>query len=195
MNYLIYVISLKSDIKRREHINDLMTRLGLDFQFYDAVESNDITDDIIDRLFTNVDYYQFDVIQRAVMATLLSHINLIRLANQNNSNILIFEDDVDLSNEFNFKNVNFDDFDVYNIGTDGKKSIDCHSYFVSLEGTKKILNHFDNNIITRAFDWEIIKVENLNLKFVDEPFFIQLKNRFPSNLAPNGYEDNIRKLD
>lgn len=193
-NYLIYIISLKSDIKRRDHMNDLMNKLRLDFKFYNAVESDDITDETISNLFSNVDYYQFNVNQRAVMATLLSHVNLIRIANQQNHNILILEDDIDLINEFDFNNVNFNDFDVFNIGSDGKKTIDCHSYFVSLEGTKKILNHFDGNKITQAFDWEMVKINNLNLKFVTDPFFKQLKNHFPSNLAPNGYENSKMSL-
>lgn len=187
LNYLVYIISLKNDIKRREHMNDLMVNLGLEYQFFDAVESTDITDDIIGNLFTSVDYYEHNVNQLAVMATLLSHVSLIRKANQNNFNILILEDDVDLVKDFDFKNVNFSQFDVFNIGTNGKKTIDCHSYFVSLNGTKKILNHFDNNKITQAFDWEMVKIKDLNLKFVDQPFFIQLKDKFISNLAPNGY--------
>ena len=187
LNYLVYIISLKNDIKRREHMNDLMVNLGLEYQFFDAVESTDITDDIIGNLFTSVDYYEHNVNQLAVMATLLSHVSLIRKANQNNFNILILQDDVDLVKDIDFKNVNFSQFDVFNIGTNGKKTIDCHSYFVSLNGTKKILNHFDNNKITQAFDWEMVKIKDLNLKFVDQPFFIQLKDKFISNLAPNGY--------
>lgn len=186
-DYVIYVISLKNDINRRTHIIDLMNKLNLPFSFYDAIESSDITDETINSLFTNVDYYRFNVNQRAVMATLLSHVNLIRIANQNKLNILILEDDVDLINDFNFNDVNFMNFDVFNIGSDGKNNIDCHSYFVSLEGTNKILNHFDNNKITQAFDWEMVKINGLNLKFANEPFFIQLKDKFKSNLAPNGY--------
>ena len=175
-------------------MSNLMNKLNLDFKFYDAVESDDLTDEIVSNLFSNVDYYQFNINQRAVMATLLSHVNLIRIANQQNLNILILEDDIDLINEFNFNNVNFDDFDVFNIGSDGKKTIDCHSYFVSLKGTEKILNHFDNNKITQAFDWEMVKIKNLDLKFVKDPFFKQLKNHFPSNLAPNGYENSKMSL-
>lgn len=188
--YLIYIISLKKDIERRNHMSELMGRLKLSFEFYDAVEPSDITDEIITNLFSNVDYYQYNINQVAVMSTLLSHLNIIRKSNQDGTNVLILEDDIDLVTEFNFEDVNFNHFDIFNIGTDGKKTIDCHSYFVSLEGTKKVLNHFDNNKITQAFDWEIVKVENLNLKFTNDPIFKQLKNQFPSNLAPNGYENS-----
>lgn len=190
VNYLIYIISLKKDIKRRDHMSKLMNRLKLDFKFYDAVEPNDLTDEIITNLFSDVDYYQYNVNQVAVMSTLLSHLKLIEKSNQDKTNILILEDDVDLINEFNFDNIDFNHFDVFNIGSDGKKTIDCHSYFVSLEGTKKILNHFDKNKITQAFDWEMVKIKELNLKFIDNPIFKQLKNQFPSNLAPNGYENS-----
>ena len=188
--YLIYIISLKKDIERRNHMTELMGRLKLSFEFYDAVEPSDITDEIITNLFSNVDYYQYNINQVAVMSTLLSHLNIIRKSNQDGTNVLILEDDIDLVTEFNFGDVNFNYFDIFNIGTDGKKTIDCHSYFVSLEGTKKVLNHFDNNKITQAFDWEIVKVKNLNLNFINDPIFKQLKNQFPSNLAPNGYENS-----
>lgn len=192
--YLIYIISLKKDIERRNHMSELMGRLKLSFEFYDAVEPSDITDEIITNLFSNVDYYQYNINQVAVMSTLLSHLNIIRKSNQDGTNVLILEDDIDLVTEFNFGDVNFNHFDIFNIGTDGKKTIDCHSYFVSLEGTKKVLNHFDNNKITQAFDWEIVKVKNLNLRFINDPIFKQLKNQFPSNLAPNGYENSKMSL-
>ncbi len=193
-NYLIYIISLKNDIKRRDHMSKLMNRLKLDFQFYDAVEPNHITDNVIANLFSDVDYFQYNVNQLAVMATLLSHLNLIRESNKRNTNVLILEDDVDLVTDFNFNKIDFNEFDILNIGSDGKKTIDCHSYFVSLNGAKKIVNHFENNKITQAFDWEVAKIKDFNLKFINEPIFVQLKNQFPSNLAPNGYENSKMSL-
>jgi GR25 family glycosyltransferase involved in LPS biosynthesis len=193
-DYLIYIISLKSDIERRAHMNDLMTKLELNYQFFDAIEASDISDDDITNKFSDVDYYQYNLNHRAVMATLLSHVEVIKIANRRNSNILIFEDDIGIKEYFDFNSVNFNDFDVLNIGSDGKKTIDCHSYFVSLNGTKKILNHFDSNKITQAFDWEMVKVNDLILKFVNKPFFTQLKDKFISNLAPNGYENNKMSL-
>ena len=59
-------------------------------------------------------------------------------------------------NSFDFSNVNFNEFDMYNIGSDKVNSVDCHSYFVSYEGAGKIVNHIDNTRITQAFDWEMV---------------------------------------
>ena len=46
----------------------------------------------------------------------------------------------------------------------------------------------------KPFDWEMVKVNDLILKFVNKPFFTQLKDKFISNLAPNGYENNKMSL-
>ena len=108
--------------------------------------------------------------------------------------MLIFEDDVDIVNSFDFNNVNFKDFDLYNIGSNKNNSIDCHSYFLSYEGANKIVNHIDDTKITQAFDWEMVKVKDIKYDFIETPIFVQLKDKFKSNLAPNGYENNKMSL-
>jgi hypothetical protein len=84
---------------------------------------------------------------------------------------------------YNWKDVNFEEFDLYNVG----KLASCHSYFVSYQGASKILEHFDNIIITQAYDWELYKIKHINTKLIAEPLFIQT-NEFVSNIAPNGYK-------
>jgi hypothetical protein len=101
------------------------------------------------------------------------------------------EDDVEIVNDFDFVNVDFKNFDIYNIGSDNIVSIDCHSYFVSVEGAEKIINHFKTVKITQAFDWEMVKIKNLRHNFIKNPIFIQEKNKFKSIIAPNGYEKRL----
>ena len=96
--------------------------------------------------------------------------------------LLIIEDDNDIVNSFDWSIINFDEFDLYNIG----KQLSCYSYFVSYEGAEKLLNHFAEIDITQAYDWELYKIKHLNFKFIESPVFIQT-NKFVSNIAPNGY--------
>jgi GR25 family glycosyltransferase involved in LPS biosynthesis len=188
--YKVKIISLKESVERREHMDEVLSKLNLTYSFFDAIHYRDITDEIEQELFSMVDYYQYNINQRAVMATFISHIELIKECYETKTNIFILEDDVEIVNDFDFINVDFKNFDVYNIGSDKVSSIDCHSYFVSVEGAEKILNHFKTTKITQAFDWEMVKIKNLRHYFTPNPIFIQEKNKFKSILAPNGYENN-----
>jgi len=178
---------LKEDIERRNHMRSLMEKLGLEYDFFDAIESSDITKDDEEGFFKNVDYYNYNVNAKAVMATFKSHLKLIRKSAEEKINVLIFEDDADAVRSFDFNSVDFKSFDVYNIGTDKIRSIDCHSYFVSAEGSQKIMDHMYSVSITQAFDWEMIKIPNTIHTFESDPVFIQRKDLFISHNAPNGY--------
>jgi GR25 family glycosyltransferase involved in LPS biosynthesis len=177
-----YVISLRKDIERRDWMNSIKNRIGLNFEFFNAIESESISDDIKNRYFSKTDFHLWDINQSAVMATFMSHVSLLRYSNETKTNLLILEDDIDIVNSYNWDNVDFSEFDLYNVGTD----LSCYSYFVSYEGAMKILNHFDKFDITQAYDWELKKINDLNTKLIQSPLFIQT-NKFASNIAPNGY--------
>jgi hypothetical protein len=120
------------------------------------------------------------------MATFLSHIELLKISYLNKKNLLIIEDDIDLSNNstIDYKNVNFKEFDVFNLGT----LVSCYSYFVSWEGAGKILNLLDKKVITQAYDWELYKLmDEITIKYIETPEWEQV-DLFKSNIAPNGYE-------
>jgi hypothetical protein len=188
--YKVKIISLKESIERRKNIDKVMSKLNLTYSFFDAVDYRDITDDIEQEMFSEVDYYQYNINQKAVMATFISHLKLIEECYETKTNILIFEDDIEIVRDFDFLNVDFKNFDVYNIGSDKISSIDCHSYFVSVEGSEKILNHFKTARITQAFDWEMVKIKGIRHYFTPNPIFIQEKNKYKSIIAPNGYKNN-----
>jgi len=169
-------------------MKSLMEKLGFSYDFFDAIESSDITKEDEFGFFSYVDYYKYDVNQKAIMATFKSHLALIKKSAEENINMLILEDDADIEREdFDFGSVDFKSFDVYNIGTDKIRSIDCHSYFVSPKGSKKIMDHMYSTKITQAFDWEMIKIPNTIHLFENDPVFIQRKDLFISHNAPNGY--------
>lgn len=177
-----YVISLQKDKERREWMQSIKNKIGLDFEFFNAVEPNDINDVIKQSYFSKTDFHLWDIDERAVMATFMSHLTLLKYSIKTKTNLLIIEDDIDIVNSFDWSIINFDEFDLYNIG----KQLSCYSYFVSYEGAEKLLNHFAEIDITQAYDWELYKIKHLNFKFIESPVFIQT-NKFVSNIAPNGY--------
>lgn len=186
MNYEVRILSLSKDIERRNHMDKVMLKLNVPYIFFDALTPEDVDDAIIDKMFKNVDYYNWNINQLAVMATFLSHIELLKISYNNKKNLLIIEDDIDLSNNsiVNYKNINFEEFDVFNLGT----LVSCYSYFVSCEGAGKILNLLDKRVITQAYDWELYKLmDEITIKYASIPEWEQV-NSFKSNIAPNGYE-------
>lgn len=186
MNYEVRILSLSKDIERRNHMDKVMLKLNVPYIFFDALTPEDVDDAIIDKMFKNVDYYNWNINQLAVMATFLSHIELLKISYNNKKNLLIIEDDIDLSDNsiVNYKNINFEEFDVFNLGT----LVSCYSYFVSWEGAGKILNLLDKRVITQAYDWELYKLmDEITIKYAVIPEWEQV-NSFKSNIAPNGYE-------
>ena len=186
-NFKTYVLSLVSDVDRRNHMLSIKDKIGLDFDFYDAKEPKDITPEIENRYFKNVDFKQWEINSYAAMATFLSHLSLLNLCKDTNTNILVIEDDIDINRKFDFDNINFQDFDLFNVGT----KFGCYAYFVTPTGAKNLINHFNNIVITQAFDWELSKIKNLRFQFVETPVFIQIENKFKSNISPNGYKRKI----
>jgi GR25 family glycosyltransferase involved in LPS biosynthesis len=163
-------------------MNSIRYKIGLDFEFFNAIEADNISDSIQKRYFSKTDFHLWNINQTAVMATFMSHISLLRYSMGTKTNLLILEDDIDIVGSYNWDDINFSEFDLYNIGSD----LSCYSYFVSYEGAKKILNYFDTIDITQAYDWELKKINHLNVKLIETPLFIQT-NTFVSNIAPNGY--------
>jgi hypothetical protein len=169
-------------------MKSLMNRLGFSYDFFDAIEPSDITVEDESGFFKDVDYHKYNVNVKSVMATFKSHLALIKKSAEENINMLILEDDADLErSDFQFDTLDFNSFDVYNIGTDKIRSIDCHSYFMSPIGSKKVIEHMNSTRITQAFDWEMIKIPTTVHLFEDRPVFIQRKDLFTSYNAPNGY--------
>jgi glycosyl transferase family 25 len=108
--YKVKIISLKESVERREHMDKVLSKLNLTYSFFDAIHYRDITNEIEQELFSMVDYYQYNINQRAVMATFISHIELIKECYETKTNIFILEDDVEIVNDFDFINVDFKNF-------------------------------------------------------------------------------------
>lgn len=179
-------LSLKKDTERRTHMLSIKDKLNIEFDFFDAIEPNEITDDIENELFSHTDFYDWNINQKAVMATFMSHLSMLRYSCTGQQNLLVIEDDIDYVGNLDFNNINFKEFDLYNVGT----PFGCYSYFVSYEGACKILTELKTKEITQAYDWELSKINNIRKKISNAPQFTQIENKFISNISPNGYTRN-----
>lgn len=182
--YKVWCLSLESNIDRRKWMLSIKDRIGLDFEFWNATTPAEITDDIKERYFNYVDFYEWDVIVDAVMATFISHMNILKWSVDNKSNVILIEDDLDYINPLHWDTIQWDTFDVFKLGELG---MNCYSYAVSWKGAEKLLLHYNSIQITQAYDVELHKVKHLTYKYLPTPSFIQVQNKFVSNLAPNGY--------
>jgi hypothetical protein len=166
-------------------MRSIKQRLRMDFEFWDATTSEHITDDIVEHYFKHVDYYQWDINQKAVMATFISHMNILKWSVDNQTNVILIEDDLDCINPLDWDMIDWNSFDVFKLGELG---MNCYSYAVNWRGAEKLLLHFNSIKIIEAYDVELHKITHLKFKYLPTPTFMQTQNKFVSNLAPNGYK-------
>jgi GR25 family glycosyltransferase involved in LPS biosynthesis len=183
--YKVWCLSLKSNKDRREWMLSIKNRIGLDFEFWDATTPDDITNDIKEKYFKYVNFYEWDVIVEAVMATFISHMNILKWSVDNKTNVILIEDDLDYINDFDWDDIEWETFDIFKLGEIG---MNCYSYAVNWKGAERLLQHFNSIQITEAYDVELHKIQHLKFKYLPKPSFIQVQNKFISNLAPNGYK-------
>lgn len=184
--YKTWCLSLKSNVDRREWMISIKDKIGLDFEFWDATTPDEITDGIKERYFKYVNFYEWDVIVDAVMATFISHMKILQWSVDNKTNVIIIEDDIDIINPFEWDNLNWDSFDMFKLGT--PRGNYCYAYAVNWMGAEKILIYLNSINIVEAYDIEIHRIKNLILKYTPKTIFLQVQNKFLSNLAPNGYK-------
>ena len=191
MEFKTYCISLELDKDRRIWMKSIKDRIGLEFDFFNAVEPKDVTVELEKKYFVDDFLIEWDFSQKATMATFLSHLSLIKLSAESRSNILIIEDDIDMVNSFDWRSVDFREFDLYNLGVEGS----CYSYFISYQGAIKLLDYFNNRKIKFPYDYElsIINGKKIRIKSSEQNIFTQLET-FKSNIAPNGYVLKKNKL-
>lgn len=180
-----YCLSLKSNTDRREWMLSIKDKIGLDFEFWDATTPYEITEEIKNQYFKHVNFYEWNINAEAAMATFISHIRLLEWSSINKTNLILIEDDIDHINYFDWVSLDWSTFDIYKLGVQG---INCYAYAVSYTGADKLLKHLNSIKITEAYDIELHKIKHLKVKYITKPIFIQIQNRFTSNIAPNGYK-------
>ena len=184
-SYKAWCLSLESNTDRREWMLSIKNKIGLDFEFWNATRPDEVTDEQKELYFKYVNFYEWDVIVDAVMATFISHMNILKWSADNQTNVILIEDDLDYINDFDWDSIEWDTFDIFKLGELG---MNCYSYAVSWQGAAKLLLHFNSINIIEAYDVELHKIQHLRFKYNPKPIFIQKQNMFKSNLAPNGYK-------
>lgn len=99
----IIIISLERALERRIRIKNQLEKLGLDAIIMDAIDGNTLDEAQINKYIQNPGRWRDgDKFKPGEIGCLLSHIKAIKLAKENNyDNVLILEDDVILSSDFN----------------------------------------------------------------------------------------------
>lgn len=183
--YKAWCLSLETNKDRRDWMISIKDKTGLDFQFWTATTPKEITDEMKEKYFKYVNFYEWDCVVEGVMATFISHMNILKWSVDNQTNIILIEDDLDYINEYDWNSIEWDSFDILKLGELG---MNCYSYAVNWVGAEKLLKHFNSIQIMEAYDVELHKIKHLKFKYQPKPIFIQTQNKFVSNLAPNGYK-------
>jgi hypothetical protein len=184
--YKIWCLSLESNTDRREWMLSIKDKIGLDFEFWNATTPNQITDDIKEQYFKYVNFHEWDVIPEAVMATFISHMQILKWSADNQTNVIVIEDDIDIVNPFDWDRLEWDTFDIFKLGTTTGNY--CYAYAIGWKSAASFLLHLNSIRITQAYDIEMHCTQYLKLKYPPQTIFEQVYGVFESNLAPNGYK-------
>ena len=144
MKVEVKVLSLKKRQDRRNYTNKhLKTRYN--YTFWDAIDgkTHQFTPEE-NKLFENSEFHTYNVYPEACKGVCLSNYRMWEYAVKNNTNLVIFEDDVIITSAewFIWEEMFKDDFDLHFL-TNQKHFANCYAYLVSVNGAKKLIQHFD----------------------------------------------------
>jgi glycosyl transferase family 25 len=99
----VFVISLKGS-ERRSYFTDTFSKLGIEFEFYDAVRGSELSPETIDNIYDEEAALSHKTTSRSLtvseLGCALSHLNIYKLMKKENyQQVLIFEDDAKPVNE------------------------------------------------------------------------------------------------
>lgn len=180
--YNVVVLSLLTDTHRRKKTNAILYNLGLGFKYFDAITPDNLSYYDKDIYFKDLDNHP-KVNREAVMATFLSHLNILKNIFNSKTNTLLLEDDLIPARDFDFNNIDFDTFGVKQLMSE----VSCCCQFYNWKEAGEIFWYLKSIYPTQAFDWELHKLrDKFNITTVDDPVFRQ-SSEFVSNIAPHGY--------
>ena len=212
----IYLINMDKDKKRLKAITKECDNLNIKFERFPGVNVNNLSKNILDKYIPKeIQKYRTN----GMIGCGLSHLFVWKDAiNKNYKNIVVFEDDISFTDDFNEYFLNVikevpEDYDILYLGY--KDTIcdppeDCsynyvykpyfplnlHAYIVSNKGLKKLVNLI--NKIDEHIDWLIAgNIDKLNIYASKKKIVNQIyKDSNNSNLQKfpkivNSYLDNI----
>lgn len=102
-NIPIFIINLKKDIERREHMEELCNQYNLQYQFTDAIYGKNLDKDTISKIYNKEESIRKfgRELTKGELACVLSHINIYKHIVENDiSKAFIFEDDIQIEKDF-----------------------------------------------------------------------------------------------
>ena len=152
--YNVLVLSLVKDTERRKHITSVLDKLNLKFRFFDATTPDDLDYYTEKVYFKNLDHNP-KVNRKAVMATFMSHLNILTEIFNSKENTLVLEHDAivigDIPQNLSFNKVitlgkpsygNYNTPKFLGVGPMVQASYTkgAHGYIVSPAGAKALLD-------------------------------------------------------
>ena len=117
------------------------------FEFWDAIDGklHQFTPEE-NKLFTNSEIHKYNVHVGAVKSVCLNNLNLWKYSFNNNTNLVILEDDVIMTSPawLDFEEMFKDNFDIHFLSNQ-KNHANCYAYMVTPQGASKLIKHFTTN--------------------------------------------------
>ncbi len=102
INIPIYIINLKQDIEKKEHIKKLCAKFDLYPEFFDAVDGRLLPEKNINEVYSiekAINTFKREL-SRSEIGCALSHINIYKkMVNENISEAIVFEDDINFNKD------------------------------------------------------------------------------------------------
>ncbi|WP_232060920.1 glycosyltransferase family 25 protein [Vibrio taketomensis] len=123
----VFVISLKSSIERRNYTSQVLDRQSITFEFFDAEDINRDSEHFIFKLYNEKKSKRFKgyALTKPELGCFASHISLWRKCIDLNENILIMEDNFELSGNLKHQIANINqltsDYGLVKIGNSIKE--------------------------------------------------------------------------
>ena len=98
-----YIINLRKDVKKREHMDRLCKKYNLNYHFIDAVYGKELSDNEIDEVYNLKDSIKHcrRALTKGEIGCALSHLKIYRYMVENNiQQAIIFEDDIEIKDGF-----------------------------------------------------------------------------------------------
>jgi hypothetical protein len=213
----IYVINLQRRVDRLDKFKELSDSIGFDYDIFTAFDGREINENssIEDRVIefqSNNFYNSFDDYFRGQVGCAFSHLRLLKHCRSNNiKNILILEDDVGFSENFQNRFENFiSDFNqewdmIYFSGSIIKtnesfktysKLISCHtthSYAVNYSAYDYLIQNIESKIFSKPIDVIYSELQSKLKSWITIPFLTyQLESFSDIQNMVTGYE-SIKK--
>lgn len=199
MKIEVKVISLKKRQDRRDYTNQHLSE-RYDFTFFDAIDgkTHKFTPEE-NKLFKNSEFHTYNVYPEACKGICLSNYYLWEYAVENNTNLVIFEDDVIITSPawFVWEEMFKDDFDIHFL-TNQKEFANCYAYLVTVKGAKKLIQHFNEVGFKDQLDNDLRWLDKKKFKCRNELFnhfgtFSPLgKWNFGSDILLEGHKTHLK---